>query len=128
MFYSVKMHERSWIWFGRTAGKSAVRGVLTRARNLRPYEGAGSKYSRGMPRQHRVETGLFRALGQQRLDPGPLFRIVERIRPPQMLPGSVMRDGNGDVVRGLIALVEGSGVLFSCWGMSIDGNQRGTLH
>ena len=51
------------------------------------------------PRQHCVEASPPRPLGQQSFNPSLLFRIVERIGPPQMLAGPVMRDRDGDVMR-----------------------------
>ena len=43
-----------------------------------------------LARQHRIEIGLFGALGQQGLDPVALVRIVERIRPAQKLTEPVV--------------------------------------
>ena len=51
-----------------------------------------------LARQHGIKAGPLRALGQQRINPDPLLRIVEGIGPPQMLPGPVMRDRNRDVM------------------------------
>ena len=51
-----------------------------------------------LARQHGIEPSLFGAFRQQRVNPDPLIRIIERIRPPQMLPRPVMRDRNRDVM------------------------------
>jgi hypothetical protein len=51
------------------------------------------------PRQHCVEAGPPRPLRQQSFNPAPLFGIIKRIRPAQMLAGPVMRDRDGDVMR-----------------------------
>ena len=52
------------------------------------------------PGEDSIDRDLARALRQQHLDPTAFFRIIERIRSPQILTGTVMAEADTDVVAG----------------------------